>query len=140
MKNLLRSIAVAILFTTLYNCSIEPIDNSESQLIIEETQAADVNVCIGDNPEVRFTNNGDYLFSLDIFNEDGDLLGFVHDLAPGDTSTWISFPTGETLFSVSNLTPNVMEEKVVYTMNTCMIFDIEIGNDNQLTSAVPEQL
>ena len=140
MKNLLKTIAFAILLTTLYNCTSEPLDDfDQEQILIENVQQpADVANCSGDNPEARITNNGSVSVDLDIFNEDGDIVGFVHNLAPGNTSNWISFPPGDILFAVSNDTYE--DEKVVYTMTTCMIFDMEFESDNSLSGQTPESI
>ena len=73
MKNLLKMIAFAILLTALYNCTSEPLSNSDlDQLIIENIDAsADANNCTGDNPAARITNNGSVPVDLDIFDENG---------------------------------------------------------------------
>ena len=141
MKNLLKMIAFAILLTALYNCTSEPLSNSDlDQLIIENIDAsADANNCIGDNPAARITNNGSVPVDLDIFDENGVLLGFVHNLAPVNVSNWISFPPGNNiLFAVSNDTYE--DEKVIYDMTTCMIFDMEFESNNSLSNQTPETL
>ena len=101
-------------------------------------EIADTNTCTGQDPEVRITNNGTVAISLDVLNDDDDVVGFVHNLLPGETSIWISFPPGDTLFSVTN--DVVQDVKVVHSMNTCMIYDMEIDSNNELTSTPPEQL
>ena len=145
MKNLLKMIAFAILLITLYNCTSEPLSNSDQDqfiiedIVIEDIEASsDANNCIGDNPEARITNNGSVPIDLDIFNENGDLIGFVHNLAPGNTSNWIIFPPGDILFAVSNDTYE--DEKVIYTMTTCMIFDMEFESNNSLSNQTPETI
>ena len=134
MKNLLRNIASAILLLALLNCTSEPLGNVDPEIL--ETQIAlDAVSCVGTDPEARITNNGTVPIDLDILNMDGDVLGFAHNLAPGETSIWISFPEGEILFAVSN--DFFEDEKVVYTMNICLTFDMEVDGSNTLTSAVP---
>lgn len=137
MKNLLRTIASAILLLALLNCTSETLDTNESALLETEAQA-DVNACVGANPEARITNNGTVPIDLDILDVDGNVVGFVYNLAPGNTSNWLSFLPGEILFAVSN--DFFEDEKVVYTMTTCMIFDMEVDGTNALTSAVPESI
>lgn len=134
MKTLLKYIASAILLLALLNCTSEPLSN-ENPEIIETQTALDVNACVGENPEARITNNGTVPIDLDILNENGDVVGFVHNLAPGNTSNWLSFLPGEILFAVSN--DFFEDEKVVYTMAICMTFDMEVDGANTLTSAVP---
>ena len=140
MKNLLKPIAFAILISACYGCSVEPIDTQDTaanDLVITQ-EIADTNTCTGQDPEVRITNNGTVAISLDVLNDDDDVVGFVHNLLPGETSIWISFPPGDTLFSVTN--DVVQDVKVVHSMNTCMIYDMEIDSNNELTSTPPEQL
>jgi hypothetical protein len=119
---------LAITSMMFFGCTSEEIGS-------DNLSAFDANDdCIGVNPQVRITNNGDVNFDLDVYGDQG-LLGFVHNIAPGETSTWITFTEGETLFAVSNDT--YKDEKVIYHMMTCMEFNMEIGVDNQLTSAIP---
>lgn len=100
----------------------------------ENLSASDINDdCVGVNPQVRITNNGDVNYNLDVFDEQG-LVGFVHNITPGETSTWITFSEGEMFFAVSNDTYE--DKKVLYFMSTCMEFNMEIGTNNELTSAV----
>lgn len=128
MKNLRSNMVLAIASFMLFGCSTEQLDS-------ENLSALDANDdCVGANPQVRITNNGSVNHNLDVFDEQG-LVGFVHNISPGETSTWITFTEGETLFAVSN---DVYEdEKVIFDMTTCMEFNMEIGTNNQLTSAVP---
>jgi len=128
MKNLRSIMVLAIASFMLFGCTSERIDS-------ENLSAFDANDdCVGVNPQVRITNNGNVNYNLDVFDEQG-LVGFVHNIAPGETSTWITFSEGEMLFAVSNDTYE--DEKVLYFMSTCMEFNMEIGTNNQLTSAVP---
>lgn len=140
MKNLLKTIALAILLMALYNCTTEAVDISETATIITEDSpiSEEANACIGMNPEARITNNGDVPIDLDIIDANGDVVGFVHNLLPGNTSVWLSFPPGDILFSVGNDTYE--DEKVLYEMGICMIFDMEFSSDNELSSATPIQL
>ena len=133
---LTKAIACAIVLTTCFSCSIEPIDNPQSITITSEESLLDP--CTGVNPTARLTNNGDVNFDLEIYTIDGILLNHEYNIAPGSASTWKSFVPGETMFSVTNSTYE--DEKVIYTMNTCMEFDMEIGVDNKLTSATPVTL
>ena len=142
MKRLLICVALATMVLTSFNCSDEPIGYTEQELNIIfdndiSTEANNVD-CVGSNPEARITNNGTVPMNLDILDQDDNVVGFVHNLLPGDTSSWIAFPPGEILFSVSN--DFFEDEKVVYVMNTCMIFDMEVAADNNLSSAEPESI
>lgn len=141
MKNLLKTIALVIVLTTCYNCTTESVDNIQEELIAN----SDVSVldapnvaCSGTIPQARLTNNGTVPFNLEIYSMEGTLLNHEYNITPGNTTSWKPFIEGETLFSVTNDT--FEDEKVIYTMGTCMEFDMEIGIDNKLTSATPEQL
>lgn len=134
MKNLLKYIASAILLLALINCTGESL-GTEDPNVSENQSALDVTSCVGENPEARITNNGTVPIDLDILDENGNVVGFVHNLAPGNTSSWLSFSPGDILFAVSN--DFFEDEKVVYTMAICMTFDMEVDGSNTLTSAVP---
>jgi len=140
MKHLLRTVACATMVLTLFNCTVDPVEYNDAELLLtEENITAEVNdPCDGDNPEARITNNGTVPIDLDILNENNEVVGFVHNLLPGNTSIWLTFPPGDLLFSVSN--DFVQDEKVVYSMSTCMIFDMEVDIDNLLTEAEPESI
>ncbi len=140
MKRLLIPLAVATIAISAFNCSVEPLDFSPQEISVYlEDISLDANdPCVGSNPEARITNNGTVPMNLDILDENGNVVGFVYNLLPGNTSTWISFPPGEIMFSVSN--DFVEDEKVIYEMTTCMIFDMEVAPDNKLTSAEPQSI
>ena len=138
MKNLLMTVAIATMALTFFSCTTEAVDNFETEFTIEnnpELQANDA--CDDAIPEARITNNGTVAVNLDIIDENGEVVGFVHNLLPGNTSSWISFPAGETLFSVSNDT-YVADVKVVHNMTTCMIYDMVVESNNELGDNGPE--
>lgn len=140
MKRLLIFVAAATMALTSFNCSVEPVDYIEQEINLSEDEISfETNdPCVGSNPEARITNNGTVPMNLDILDDSGNVVGFVHNLLPGNTSSWISFPPGEVMFSVSN--DFVEDEKVIYEMTTCMIFDMEVDPDNKLTSAEPQNI
>ncbi len=133
MKNLLKStllIATICLFTS---CSVEQIEMSDQS--VENLQPLYSQDCSDQDPKARLTNNGTVNFNLEILSIDGILLNSEYNIQPGSVTSWKYFPQGEILFSIDN--SNFQDEKVVYIMNTCMEFDMEIGSDNLLTNAVP---
>ena len=134
MKHLLKLVVCATSVILLSNCSTEPIGYTEEELIALEENGP----CFGNNPEARITNNGTVPIDLDILDDNDTVVAFVHNLLPGNTSSWLSFQPGEILFSVSN--DFVEDEKVIYIMNTCMIFDMEVEVTNSLSSAEPESI
>ena len=138
MKNLLMTAAIAAMALTIFSCTTETVDNFESEIIIENDPVLQANDACDDSiPEARITNNGTVAINLDIINEDDEVVGFVHNLLPGNTSSWISFQPGEILFSVSNDT-HVRDVKVVHNMTTCMIYDIVVESDNELSDDGPQ--
>ncbi|WP_299229275.1 hypothetical protein [uncultured Psychroserpens sp.] len=140
MKNLLKAIAFAVVISTCYNCSVESIDNSEEIANISEPIVQDeaLNPCVGANPTARLTNNGNVSFDLEIFTIGGDLLNHEYNVMPGNVSSWKSFAPGEVIIAISSTVTN--DFKIVYEMDPCMEFDLEIGIDNLLIDSVPTQL
>ena len=138
MKNLLKNaIAYAIVLTTCYNCSVESIELEQFQ----ESQFETPNIqCTNQDPQARLTNNGTVDITLQIVTIDGVILHTVQDLAPGLSSGYLTFASGDIIFNVSKNTTGIDDEKVVHTMNQCMSFDIEVGTDNYLTGSVPQNL
>ncbi|NQX86459.1 MAG: hypothetical protein HRT67_11255 [Flavobacteriaceae bacterium] len=141
MKNLRKIMIATIVIFMMSACSIEPLDTENSSIDSENATANQSNQsnevddgCVDANPRVRLTNNGQVNYDLDVYIGNTQL-GSVHDILPGETTEWIIISEGEILFAVSNDT--YMDEKVLYDMTLCMEFDMEIGVDNQLTSAVP---
>ncbi|NNK72665.1 MAG: hypothetical protein HKO94_05690 [Flavobacteriaceae bacterium] len=126
-------------FTSL-SCSTEPVDDFELQLLSQdEPPSYEANdICVDNDPEVRITNNGNVAIHLDVYDSDENLLGFVHNLQPGDTSEWVNFPVGTIMFSVTK--DLIADEKIQFEMSKCMIFEMEIDIDNLLTDAEPESI
>jgi hypothetical protein len=137
--NLLKAIAFAIVMSSLFNCSIEPVDstvlteiNSESlvQVMVEPP-------CSGADPISRITNNSDNVVNFEIHDANGILVSSAFGLNPGDVSPWLSFPIGLTTFTVSNVESS---KPVQIDMGLCMVYDVTINVDNQLDTDVPIQL
>lgn len=137
---LTKAIAFAIIITSCFSCSIESIDDSTNAFTINDSVAEDLPLdpCVGESPKARLTNNGTITFDLEIYNLSGELLSYENNITPGEISSWQTLVSDETVFSVSNTL--IPDDKVMYTMNTCMVFEMEIGPDNKLTGAVPVQL
>lgn len=144
MKNLLiNTIVCAIVMTTCFSCSVESIDEEQllDDLSIDNSIGPDTqDPCSGQDPQARLTNNGTVSVTLQIATTDGTVLHTVQSLAPGNTSSYLSFAEGDIIFSVEKNTTGLGDEKVVYDMNQCMSFDIEVDTDNYLTSATPQNL
>ncbi len=141
MKYLLKNIACAIVLLTVFNCATEPVDNSQE--LSQTTQSQDSNsvapavTCNGQSPKARITNNGTIDVNLEIYNESGVLVSHEYGVEPGEHSDWKTFVTGETTFVVSNVNADKI---IVLDMDTCMIYDMIVGDNNQLTSSQPTDL
>jgi len=144
MKNLLKStIAFAIVMTTCFNCSVEPIETTllEDSLLLEDSTTPETqDPCSNQDPQARITNNGTIAITLEIATIDGTILHTVQDLGPGNVSGYLTFSPGDIVFNVSKNTTGISDEKVMYTMNQCMSYDIEVAPDNNLTSSLPVNL
>jgi hypothetical protein len=136
MKNLLKSVLLIATVCLFSSCSTEQVEiNTQS---VENFQYLDSQDCTDQDPKARLTNNGTVNFNLEILSIDGVLLNSEYNIQPGSVTSWKYFAEGEILFSIDNSI--FQDEKVIYIMNTCMEFDMEIGSDNLLTNAVPIQL
>ncbi|WP_298901649.1 hypothetical protein [uncultured Psychroserpens sp.] len=140
MKNLLKNaIACAIVMTTCFNCSVESIENEQFENVIPENQNTQ-DVCENQDPQARITNNGTISITLEIATTDGVVLQTAQDLAPGTSSSYLTFEANDIIFNVVKNATGFNDEKVVHTMNQCMSFDMEVGIDNYLISSSPEDL
>ena len=141
MKYLLKNIAYAIVLLTVFNCTTESVDNSLETLETTQTQetnsVASVSTCNGEDPKAKITNNGTIDINLEIYNENGVLIGYEYGIEPGEHSDWSTFAAGETTFVVSNANA---DKVVVLDMDTCMVYAMVIGTNNQLTSSQPSEL
>lgn len=145
MKNLLkRAIVCAIVMTTCFNCSDEPIENNqfessfetENPLAFQDSQ----DPCADQDPQARLTNNGTSEVTLEIANMDGTMLHTVEDLAPGDSSGYLTFAPDNIIFNVTKTAFGVGDDKIIFEMDTCMSFDMEVGADDNLIPSTPVNL
>ncbi len=138
--NLLKAIALAIVMTPLYNCSVEPTDQLEQQLAVvplsSVEQSQEVSACSGENPRARLINNGTLTFNFRIYSTTGSLLGSEANLEPGEISDWKTFPNGQSLFSITAVDFN--GEKVSHLMDFCTEVSLEIDSNNQLKNVQPQ--
>ncbi|MFT5847491.1 MAG: hypothetical protein ACJARX_000080 [Psychroserpens sp.] len=140
MKNLLNNaIACAIVSLTLFSCSVESIKND---LIEEELLETPVTLseCVNQDPQAGITNNGSIPITFQIVTVDGTVLHSVENISPGTASGFLTFAPDDIVFNISKNTTGLQDEKVVFTMNQCMSFDIELGTDNNLVAGAPETL
>ena len=141
MKCLLKYSALTVLFFAFFNCATEPmefLDGSTNAFVEEiENAVAAESTCNDADPKARITNNGTEEISLEIYDVNGNLIATEHEVEPGKHSDWIDFSSGETSFLVSN---GSSDKLVVIDMGTCMMYDIEVGSNNQLVTDQAVQL
>lgn len=139
MKYLLKNIAYAILLFTAFNCTTEPVDNSQQEFIESVAQEAmfseqeSSDDCNGESPKVRIANNGTINVNLEIYDENGSLVDSEHGISTNYVSDWKLLPVGEITFAVSNINADKI---VVLDVQTCMNFELDIDSDNNLTYSV----
>ena len=139
--NLLKNaVALAIVMTTCFNCSVEEIDNSEVNLITEQTtnivEQQEAVTCNGSNPKSRITNNGTIPLDLEIFDASGNLIDGAYGVQPSSTSSWLSFPEGTTIFNVT--INNIQDQKVGFNMETCTELDMIVDVNHVLVGTSPQ--
>jgi hypothetical protein len=140
MKNLLKNaIACAIVMTTLFSCSYESIENNE----LEESLLVTPNApeeCLNQDPQARITNNGTISITLQIASTDGTILHTVNNITAGSSSGFLTFAPDEVVFNIEKNTTGIQDDKVVFTMDQCMSYDMVLGTDNNLVAGSPENL
>lgn len=140
MKNLLKNaIACAIVMTTLFNCSNESIENDQMEEALLDNSNMQLD-CLNQDPQARITNNGTITITLQIASIDGTILHNVGNIMPGNSSGFLTFAPDDIIFNVSKNTTGIQDDKVIFTMDQCMSFDMELGVDNYLVSGMPMSL
>lgn len=141
MKNLLKPIIAFAIMSMCYNCTVDSIDNTlETTSVVTDTFNSNPPPCADQDPQARITNNGTIAVTLEIATLDGTILHTVADLAPGSVSGYLTFAPGDIIFNVAKNTTGESDEKLFFTMNQCMSFDIELAADNNLTNSTPVNL
>ena len=145
MKTLLNYFALSVMVLSFFNCVVEPMEflDGSTNSIVEEIENSVTGAtgmdssCINQDPKARITNNGTKEVDLYIYDADGNLIAQENELEPGEQSEWIIFTCGETTFLLSTESSDKM---VVIDMGTCMIYDMEIGSNDQLVTDQAVQL
>ena len=141
MKYLLRNIACAILLLSLYNCTTEPVENSDQFLNVTESQdieleTSNVNTCSGESPKAKLSNNGTADVKFEIYDNNGTLLAEDHNVEIGTSSDWMTMIEGEITFVVVS---NISGDKIVVVdVENCMEFELEVHSDNHVTYTVSD--
>ncbi|WMI67404.1 hypothetical protein [Mangrovimonas sp. YM274] len=129
-KNILALVAMSILF----NCTLEPEEDSINTFSVTEDLELSENTipppCPGFDPTARLINNGSSIFSFEIYTSEGEFLAGEYGIGPGETSEWLPFEEGEVLFSLESEFET--DIKLSQDMESCDTFSMEIDQDNQL--------
>lgn len=142
MKKLLQSIVAFAIILTCYTCTTDSYNDAplEDAVITASTFNSNPPPCSNQDPQARITNNGTIPITLEIATIDGTILHTVADLAPGNVSGYLTFAPGDIIFNVEKNLTGTSDEKLFYTMNQCMSFDLEVAPDNNLTNSTPVNL
>ncbi|MEY8849320.1 hypothetical protein AB9K26_10900 [Psychroserpens sp. XS_ASV72] len=143
MKNLLKAFAFAIALSTCYNCSVESAETNQENLsdnTIEEvtsiTDTAQTN-CVSQDPQARLINNSLVSVDFEVFDQFGILMTHAYGVPAGNDSATLTFPDGITTFVISTSTNS---KSIDIDMGDCMVYEVEINENNQLNTDVPIQL
>ena len=145
MKYLLKYFALTVVVLSFFNCVVEPMEflDGATNSIVEEIEnsvpgaTATDSSCSNQDPMARITNNGTEDVDLQIYDAAGNLIAQEDEIEPGEQSNWINFSCGETAFLVNI---GGSDKLITIEMGTCMMFDMEVGSNNQLVSDEPVQL
>ena len=134
MKYLLKFSAL-VMVLTLFNCVTEPMEFTDGPINamveqIENSVSPDYS-CEDQAPKARLVNNGTIDIDLEIYDVVGNLIAHEYEIEPGDYTDWMELAEGETTFLISN--PDG-DKIIVKDMNSCMVFDMVVGSNNQLES------
>jgi hypothetical protein len=139
MKNLLQIMAVFGLLLFHIACTSDTTELEQNDTVALEIELLN-EPCLDEDPVTRLVNNGTIEFDLIVLDEDGNVMVSIISIPPNSTTSWASFTQGEVLFSVSNNTPFVNDDKVLLEMANCMALEIEINGDNEVVSYTPTVL
>ena len=132
MKNLFKIATFLCLIITVTSCTVEPVESLDDTLtakISENTVASSVQTCSNQNPQSRLVNNGTIPFTFKIVDSNDNMVQ-IQSIAPGTTSTWITFSEGTTIFSLESDTTWVSDSKLVLDMSLCTEVEIIMNSGN----------
>ena len=137
---LTKAIAFAIVITTCYNCSVESVNNIETQSnsVVQIDPPLEVDdVCVTQDPQAKMTNNSLLNANFEVFNQSGTLITHDYGVLPGAESSVLSF-TSEIVKFVISTSESIKEIEI--DMGNCMVYEVTIDEDNQLDTDQPIQL
>ncbi len=128
--NLLKCAACAVLILSVFNCSVEPIQQIEQFTV--NTESIDETTCVGSQPIARIVNSGTVTVNFEIYNSNLELLNSETNVASEDTSSWLSFEEGNnTLFVVTFI--DMKGEKIQQETELCTSIEFFVNSDNELS-------
>lgn len=137
MKNLLKFAYCASILLVSISCTTESVDSVQ----FNELNQQELNdPCVDQDPISRVVNNGTVSFDFKVIDDQGVVLVEIPNIPASTTTSWVSFPQGEILFSLDSDQTLVNDDKVVLQMGTCMAYEIEIDSNNQIVSYTPTAL
>lgn len=137
MKNLLKFAYCACILLVSISCTTESVDSVQ----FNELNQQELNdPCVDQDPISRVVNNGTVSFDFKVIDDQGVVLVEILNIPASTTTSWVSFPQGEILFSLDSDQTLVNDDKVVLQMGTCMAYEIEIDSNNQIVSYTPTAL
>lgn len=137
MKNLLKFAYCAFILLVSISCTTESVDSVQ----FNELNQQELNdPCVDQDPISRVVNNGTVSFDFKVIDDQGVVLVEIPNIPASTTTSWVSFPQGEILFSLDSDQTLVNDDKVVLQMGTCMAYEIEIDSNNQIVSYTPTAL
>jgi len=139
MKNILRLKALVILSIFMTSCTVESLDDTFTVPASINLETSAVQTCSNQNPQSRLVNNGTLPFTFTIIDSNNNT-SQIQSIAPGTTSTYISFNDGVTMFSVEANTTGTSDDKLVLDMDTCTQVDIVINAQNVYETPIIEGL
>ena len=141
MKNLLKTIAFAVVVFTCYNCSVESADTNQDESLSSQEELASFQaqevLCSSQDPQAILTNNSLLPTDFEVFDQFGLLITHAYGVPVGDVSPALTFPDGVITFIVST---SVSIKEIKIDMGNCMIYEVEIDENNQLDTDVPNLL
>jgi hypothetical protein len=143
MKNLLKNaLACAVVMSLFVNCTVESVETMNSELLKQSTPTLFevLTVCVDQDPQASITNNGTIPVTFEILTLDGTILHTIPNIAPGNSSGYLTFAPDEIVFNISKNTTGLQDDKIVFVMNQCMSFDLELGATNYLVAGTPYAL
>lgn len=141
MKNLLKAIACAIVVSTCYNCSVESTETVQENSQFSQEEITSIEVpeiqCVAQDPQAILTNNSLIPANFEVFDQFGLLMTHAYGVPAGNVSPTLTFPDGMTTFVVSTSSST---KEIKIDMGNCMVYEVEIDENFQLDTDVPNQL